>query len=59
MISILSMWIFRIGFSYLLGKYFGMGVFGVWVAMVVDWVFRAILFVGRYIGGKWKEIRTV
>lgn len=59
MISILSMWIFRIGFSYLLGKYFGMGVFGVWVAMVVDWVFRAILFVGRYIGGKWKEIHTV
>lgn len=35
-ISILSMWIFRIGFSYLLGKYFGMGVFGVWVAMVID-----------------------
>lgn len=58
-ISILSMWIFRIGFSYLLGKYFGMGVFGVWVAMVIDWVFRAILFVARYIGGKWKEIRTV
>ena len=53
------MWIFRIGFSYLLGKYFGMGVFGVWVAMVIDWVFRAILFVARYIGGKWKEIRTV
>lgn len=58
-ISILSMWIFRIGFSYLLGKYFGMGVFGVWVAMVIDWVFRAILFVARYIGGKWKEICTV
>ena len=58
-ISVLSMWIFRIGFSYLLGKYFGMGVLGVWIAMVIDWVFRAILFVGRYIGGKWKEIRTV
>ena len=58
-ISIFSMWIFRIGFSYLLGKYFGMGAFGVWVAMVIDWIFRAILFVGRYIGGKWKEIRTV
>lgn len=58
-ISISSMWIFRIGFSYLLGKYFGFGVFGVWVAMVIDWVFRSILFVGRYAGGKWKEIRTI
>lgn len=58
-ISIISMWVFRIGFSYLLGKYLDMGVFGVWVAMVIDWIFRAILFVGRYIGGKWKEIRTV
>lgn len=58
-ISILSMWIFRIGFSYILGKYFGWGVFGVWVAMVIDWIFRAILFVIRYCGGKWKEIRTI
>lgn len=32
--SIVSMWIFRIGFSYLVGKYMGLGVFGVWVAMV-------------------------
>ena len=43
-ISILSMWIFRIGFSYLLGKYFGMGVFGVWVAMVIDWVVRGKIY---------------
>ena len=42
--SIVSMWIFRIGFSYLVGKYMGLGVFGVWVAMVIDWVVRAICF---------------
>ena len=59
MISIPSMWIFRIGFSYILGKYFGMGVFGVWVAMIIDWVVRAVLFTIRYCGGKWKEIRTI
>ena len=46
--SIVSMWIFRIGFSYLV-------VFGVWVAMVIDWVVRAICFVIRYFNGKWKH----
>lgn len=54
-ISITSMWIFRIAFSYILGKYLGMGVFGVWVAMVIDWVFRTICFVIRYFRGNWKK----
>ena len=59
LISIPCMWIFRIGFSYILGKYFGMGVFGVWVAMVIDWVVRVIFFELRYCRGKWKTIRTI
>ena len=53
--SIVSMWIFRIGFSYLVGKYMGLWVFGVWVAMVIDWVVRAICFIIRYFNGKWKH----
>ncbi|WP_426350027.1 MATE family efflux transporter [Alloiococcus sp. CFN-8] len=56
-ISIISMWTFRIGLSYVLGKYMGMGVFGVWVAMTVDWVFRSIFFIIRYRGSKWQHIR--
>ena len=59
LISIPCMWIFRIGFSYILGKYFGIGVFGVWVAMVIDWGVRVIFFVLRYCRGKWKTIRTI
>lgn len=54
-ISIVSMWIFRIIFSYILGKYMGMGVFGVWVAMIIDWVVRSICFIARYFSGKWKH----
>lgn len=57
--SIVSMWIFRIGFSYLVGKYMGLGVFGVWVAMVIDWVVRAICFIIRYFNGKWKHGASV
>lgn len=53
-ISIFSMWIFRIAFSYILGEYFHMGVLGIWVAMVIDWSFRAIMFLIRYATGKWR-----
>lgn len=58
-ISILSMWIFRIVFSYILGRYWGMGIFGVWVAMIVDWLFRGLCFTIRYFGGKWKNAAIV
>ena len=54
-ISIFSMVVFRIGFSYLLGVRLGMGALGVWYAMVLDWVFRSICFVGRYLHGDWKR----
>lgn len=54
-ISILSMWIFRIVFSYVLGKYMGLGVFGIWVAMIIDWIFRSICFAIRYFKGSWKK----
>lgn len=36
LLSIVSMWIFRIGFCVLLGVYLNMGVLGVWAAMAVD-----------------------
>lgn len=56
-VSIGSMWIFRIGFSYVLGKYLGLGVLGIWVAMTIDWLFRGICFFIRYLRGKWQYIK--
>lgn len=53
-ISIGSMWIFRIGCSFLLGRYLGWGVFGVWSAMMIDWFFRMIFMIWRYLSGRWK-----
>ncbi|MGB8455188.1 MAG: MATE family efflux transporter [Anaerocolumna sp.] len=52
--SIVSMWLWRIGFSYILAGFLGLGVLGVWIAMTIDWLFRAICFVIRFISGKWK-----
>lgn len=52
-ISVVSMWVFRVASSYLLGKYMGMGLLGVWVAMTIDWLFRAVFFTVRYGRRKW------
>lgn len=54
-VAIFSMWVFRIMFSYILGKWLGWGAIGVWIAMILDWVFRSSLFVHRYLSGKWTE----
>ncbi len=52
-IGIISMWTCRIALSYVIGKNLGLGVFGVWVAMTIDWVVRTIFYVYRYLSGKW------
>ena len=55
-VSIASMFIFRIGFSYLIGARLGYGAIGVWIAMVLDWICRIICFLLRYRSGKWRKL---
>ena len=52
-ISVTSMWVFRVGLSFVLAIWLNMGIMGVWIAMYVDWLFRAVIFVIRYLRGKW------
>jgi Na+-driven multidrug efflux pump len=53
--SMISMWVWRILFSYLLAITFGLGVLGIWIAMTIDWLFRSICFVLRFRRGKYRE----
>ncbi len=55
LVSIISMWTSRIGCSYLFALTFGLGVYGVWIAMFADWVVRAALFLWRLYSGRWKK----
>ncbi len=55
-VSIFSMFTFRIVFSYIIAVNFGYGAIGVWAAMIIDWIFRIILFVTRFLRGKWKTM---
>ncbi len=54
-VSIFSMITFRIGFSYVFGVHMGWMAVGAWAAMVIDWVFRVLCFVGRYLAGTWRK----
>ena len=56
-ISICSMIIVRLGCSYILGVHFGLGVIGVWIAMVGDWIVRIFFFVLRARQKLWLEHR--
>ena len=37
----------------------GMGLLGVWLGMIIDWVGRTAFFVPRYLGAKWLSKRVV
>ncbi len=53
-VSILSMWTFRIGFAYILCLQLDFGVAGVWYAMSIDWFVRSFFFIKRFRSGKWE-----
>lgn len=54
-ISIASMWICRIGLSYVFGQALGLGVAGVWLAMICDWFVRSAFFSLRFRGNRWTQ----
>jgi Na+-driven multidrug efflux pump len=58
-VSLSTMWLVRVGLSYVFAFGFGLGALGVWIAMSCDWVVRGAFFVRRFTRGKWKTIRIV
>jgi len=57
--SILTMFGARIGLAYILSIYFNLGLIGVWVTVLVDWLVRSIMFSYRFSKGRWKYIKVV
>jgi putative MATE family efflux protein len=53
-VSLLSIWIVRIGFCYVFAHFTDWGVMGVWIAMIFDWILRAVVFTIRFARGKWQ-----
>lgn len=58
-ISLAVMFTCRIGLSYVIAQWMGIGVFGTWIAMFIDWYVRAGIYVYRYFSNKWTQYRVV
>ncbi|MBC8536707.1 MATE family efflux transporter [Feifania hominis] len=60
-VSQVTMFVCRVALSYVFACSWGlnMGLAGVWLAMVTDWVVRAAFFLLRYRRGKWKRIKVI
>lgn len=58
-VSVVSTIAIRLLLSYLLGIVMQMGVVGIALAMVCDWVIRAILFIRREKSGTWKKFQVI
>lgn len=59
LVGTLSMIFCRIALAYVLSIYFNMGMFGTWIAMFIDWIVKAIIFLQRYINGRWTEFKAI
>ena len=55
-VSTVSMWTMRVALGVLLGRFWGFGVVGIWMAMFADWVLRVSFFVPRFLGHKWETM---
>ena len=55
-VSTVSMWTLRVGLGVLLGRFWGFGVLGIWMAMFADWALRMAFFLPRFLGHKWETM---
>ncbi|MCR4903025.1 MAG: MATE family efflux transporter [Butyrivibrio sp.] len=57
-ISIVSCWLVSILVSYFLGIKLGLGLYGCWIAFMMDELFRGIIFYKRFGSKKWMEAKV-
>lgn len=58
-VSVVSTVLGRLVFSLIFALVFDMGVIGIAFAMCLDWCIRAVTFIFRVKGGKWKTMKVI
>ena len=58
-VSLVIMWVVRVFGGYVLGVVMDMGVMGIWIAMDLDWLVRALIFPIRFRGDKWLKNKVL
>lgn len=54
-VSTISMWIFRVLLSWILCRYTGVGLWGVWIGWCTDWLVRNLCYCLRFRGDRWLD----
>ena len=66
-VSNISMWLFRVLFSFLISKYLlfkfpentALALYGVWFGMYIDWIFRGLCFGIRFHRNRWLDKKVI
>lgn len=58
-VSLVAMWIMRVGLGYILSIPLGLGLNGVWISMGAEWACRGIIFYIRFKGSKWLKKKVI
>jgi putative MATE family efflux protein len=57
-INFVSLIIIRISLSYILGFVIGLGLFGIWLGMAVETIFRATVIYAVFLKGHWMHVKV-
>ena len=66
-VSNISMWLFRVLFSFLISKYLlykfpentALALYGIWFGMYIDWIFRGTCFWIRFHRNRWLDKKVI
>ena len=58
-LAIATMFVFRVGLSYLLHALFDMGLMAVWIGMWADWFSRSVINSIHFRRGKWMTKKVI
>ena len=55
LVSTVTMWCCRVALCVFLVKVFSFGPMAVWIGMFADWTIRGVIFIVRFLSGKWMQ----
>ena len=58
-VSTLTMWLCRVALCIFLVRVYHFGPMAVWIGMFADWTIRAVIFVSRFLSGKWLKNKII
>lgn len=57
-VSLITMWLIRVGCSYAVSMKLSFGIEGVWICMGVEWLIRSVIFIMRFHSDRWLNQKT-